>query len=228
MIRGIPFINKINLCTVKFDYVIVMAEGTSLRNICKEAEAMGISSDIIVPIKVMSLPGFNFEKYKQIKQNPPTIISPNCWGGITYNALQLEFTSPFVNMFETHEDYLKMLGNLTYYLNCELEFVEMIYEKELGREYPIARLGDVKIYLNHYYSFEEAKASWDRRIDRINLNNTIIMFYDEQPELIKKFMKLNFEKKICFSPCFMDDSRVITLDYKKGHQTKDLVKLLLM
>lgn len=220
VIRGVTFINKSEIAKVNYDYVIVMAEGIVLRDICNEAETMGISDDIIVPIKVMSLPGFDFEKYKRIRQNPPTLISPNCWGGITYNSLQLEFTSPFINMFESHADYLKMLSNLSYYLACPLEFDEMIYEKEIDREYPIARLGDVKLYLNHYCSFEDAKACWDRRIGRIDANNLIVMFFDERPELIEEFLKLNFERKICFSTEHMGDSRVISLDYKKRAPNK--------
>ena len=34
-----------------------------------------------------------------LRKNPPSIFSKNCWGGLTYHSLDLEFTSPFINMF---------------------------------------------------------------------------------------------------------------------------------
>lgn len=227
VIRGIPFVDKTNIGTINYDYVIVMSEGMTLKAICKEAESIGISDDVIVPIKVMSLPGFDFEKYKSIRRTTPTIISPNCWGGITYNSLQLEFKSPFINMFESHEDYLKLCRNLAYYLNCPLEFIEMTYEKETNREYPIASLDDVKLHLNHYYSFEEAKSSWDRRVSRIDLDNAIIMFFDYRAEMIKEFLRLDCERKICFAPFLTDDPRVITLDYKKRAPNKPFREIII-
>lgn len=124
-IMGIDFIPKKDIDISSFDYLIIMAEADMLRAINKEAAAMGIDDSIIVPIKVMALPGFDFDKYQAIRKNVPTIICPNCWGGMIYNRLGLEFKSPFINMFESHDDFLKILKNIELYMKSELQLVEM-------------------------------------------------------------------------------------------------------
>ena len=76
----------------------------------------------------MQLYGFDFEKYEKIQSNIPTIFAPNCWGGVIFHSMNLKFNSPFINMFELPEDYIKFLKNPKHYLQSDLKFIEMRYE----------------------------------------------------------------------------------------------------
>jgi len=68
--------------------------------------------------------GFEIDKYRKLKSDPPTIFCPNCWGGITYHQLGLRFESPIINMFFYPNDYLRFLQSPKHYINCELVFKE--------------------------------------------------------------------------------------------------------
>lgn len=223
-VRGYGFINRDQIDVKAFDRIIVAADSYTAQAICRDIRSAGADDGIIVPINAMLLPGFDFDKYKLIRENAPTIICPNCWGGLTYSALGLEFGSPFINMFLDHDDYLKLLKNLEYYMECPLVFEEM--RNDLGtHEYPVAKCGDILLYFNHYYSFEEANSSWNRRKERINMDNIFVMFYDESAERIEEFLKLPYERKICFSPYEYNNSDVISISYQKYAPDKPLWKI---
>jgi len=209
------FIEKCNIDIKSFDILIIMAKGKTLLKIRKEAIEIGIDEEKIIPVYVMALPGFEFDKYSCIKKNVPTIFAPNCWGGITYNSLGLPFKSPFINMFENHADYIKFLKNPKYYISCPLEFKEMQYDSIIKRVYPVVKCGDIFLYFNHYLSFHEAMDCWNRRKERIDWNNIIVMFYDEDKNRVNEFYRLPYENKICFVPYPSDNEGVIAIDYKK-------------
>lgn len=79
-ILGYSYISKESLNVSEIDFVIAMANGKTLLSIEKDAMQVGFEYGQIIPVKAMSLIGFDFEKYQQIKLNPPTIFCPNCWG----------------------------------------------------------------------------------------------------------------------------------------------------
>lgn len=199
-----------------FDYIICSVDDTNMKKIQDEATGMGIDSACIIPIRVMALPGFDFDKYISIRNNVPTIITPHCWGGVTYNSLALPFASPFINMFENHDDYLKLLKNIKYYMECPLEFVEIKYDLNLKRYFPVAKCGDIHLFFNHYESFEEAEKCWNRRKKRVNWENLFIEFFDTDIKRVDEFLSLPYEKKICFVPFPMKEKNVISLDYTKS------------
>jgi uncharacterized protein (DUF1919 family) len=215
---GYPFIEKSNIDIKSFDILIVMAR-KSFPEIQKEVARMGIEDERIVPVRVMAMPGFEFDKYEQIKKNVPTIIAPNCWGGLTYSSLALPFKSPFINMKVNHDDYLKFLKKPQYYLNCPLEFEKMVYTNSTidhsKREFPVARLDDIVLEFVHYHTFDEAVECWKRRKERIDWNNTIVMFFDDEADRINEFLKLPYKNKICFASYPSDEKEVISIDCKK-------------
>lgn len=209
-IYGYKFIEKRFITQYTFDYLIIMSTSpVTINSIRKETQEYGIPDIKLIPIKVMQLYGFDFEKYKKIKTDIPTIFAPNCWGGLLYNSMGLPFNSPLINMFVDHNDYIKFLKQPEYYLKCSLELSEMIYKEELQHYYPIVNCDDIKLYFNHYKTFEDAQNCWNRRKKRINWNNTIVMFYDENIQLINEFLKLPYKNKICFSPYFIKYENVI-------------------
>lgn len=160
------------------------------------------------------------EKLKTLRENTPTIFAPNCWGGLTYHHLGLEFCSPLINMWETHADYLKFLSDPEYYLAQELRLLEM-YHGDLSNPYPIVGLGDVVIRMNHYKDFSEASACWKRRKQRIKWDDLIVMFFDQDPDMLRTFMSLPYERKLCFAPYDTGIDGVIPVLYRDHDHIKD-------
>lgn len=121
-------------------------------------------------------------------------------GGVTYHTLGMEFLSPFINLYLKEEDYLKLLSNIKYYINCKLKFIRWEYNKSYKRDFPVCALDDVELYFNHYFSFDEAEKSWHNRCLKINWKNLFVMMYTENKDVLERFDRLKFDKKICFVP----------------------------
>lgn len=155
------------------------------------------------------------DKLKELRENTPTIFAPNCWGGITYHHLGLEFCSPLINMHMPHDEYLRFLCDPRYYMRQELKLKEKYIDDTLDKPFPVAMLGDVSLWMNHYSDFDEAKAIWERRKERINWDNLFVMLFDESPETVRAFLTLPYKKKVCFVPWESDDPGVIPVPYRQ-------------
>ncbi|MDP4121032.1 MAG: DUF1919 domain-containing protein [Bacillota bacterium] len=132
----------------------------------------------------------------QLKNYDFSIICSNCIGGIIYHRLGLKFLSPTINLFIYQNDYLKFVLNLKDYLEKELMFIET------DEKYPVAKLGDITIYFNHYKTDEEARESWNKRKERINYNNLFIIMYDKDglsEDDLAKLKKIDCKGKIVIS-----------------------------
>lgn len=140
-----------------------------------------------------------------------TIISNNCWGGYIYRLFGLPYQSPTIGLFIMPEDYIKLVKNLEYYLlKNEISFIspeESKHKNELCNHegfgsYPIGRLDDIEIFFVHYKDEKEAKEKWDRRLKRVNWDNLIIKFNDQNGCTEKQIMEFNkitkHKKMICF------------------------------
>ena len=153
---------------------------------------------------------FAKKRKKDLLKTNFTIISNNCWGGMIYESYAIQKQSPTVGLFFMAKDYIKFVSNLKEYLFSELLFIEpkeskwasyFENDKSFGT-YPIGRLKDIEIFFAHYKNEKEAKEKWSRRIKRINWDNLILKFNDQNGctyEDILCFDKLPFKKKICFS-----------------------------
>ena len=105
------------------------------------------------------------EKRARLKNSDFSIISSNCNGAFMYYDLGLQYLSPTVNLTIGMNDFIKMIGNLKYYMSLEMKKLEENYL------YPTAMLGDIKVNLVHYRTFEEGFKKWEERKRRINWNN---------------------------------------------------------
>lgn len=133
---------------------------------------------------------------KRIKNKDFSIICPNCIGGLIYHRLGLKFLSPTINLWMYQYDYLKFVLDLKKYISLDLEFIKSEYK------HPVARLGDITIYFNHYKTNEEAKNSWDIRKKRINYDNLFLIMYDKDgltEEDLKKLKTIKCRGKIVIS-----------------------------
>lgn len=192
------------------DYVAVMSE-EHYYDICKVATGLGAKAEKMVQGKVFSLPYFSFAEYAGLLEKRVSIIANNCWGGTAYHALGMRFFSPFVNMFFQDDDYLRLLGNLQYYLKLPLRFKRMDYTPVLERDYPVCQLDDVELHFNHYASMEEAERKWNDRLGRLNWDNLFVMMFTEDYQAAECFDSLPYDKKICFAPFRSPMQSVFTL-----------------
>ena len=93
----------------------------------------------------------------------------------------------------------------------ELKYVKDGFDPSLKSKYPIAKLNDIKIYFNHYPSFEIAKSRWDERKTRINYDNLLFETTCENLNDAKEFDSLHYEHKLCFTLEDMESPNIINM-----------------
>lgn len=145
---------------------------------------------------------------KKIKNKNFTIISNNCWGGFVYQSYGLKYRTPTIGLFFMADDYIKFVYNLDEYLAIDNIVPISIdasryseYLKEKSYHGVIGKLNDIEIMFMHYNSIEEAIKKWNERKKRINKNNILFKFCEQnqcKETHIKKFLDLPAKNKICF------------------------------
>lgn len=163
---------------------------------------------------------------KRLRTDNVTIISANCNGGIISHDLGLRFCSPTVNLFFRAEDFIKFCENLPYYLSIDTmsECTDPAVTK--GASYPVACLGDLRLFLVHYASVVEAQEAWNRRKRRVNWSNIAIMTTDRDGmtgELKDRFEKLPY-RKVMFT--HLPDYEHPSSFYITGYEKDDCVGIL--
>lgn len=78
---GFDTITKKELDGMEFDYVIITT-AQFFEEIKREAIDMGIPERRIILGTVFHLPQFDFQLYSNLIENPITILSDDCWGGM--------------------------------------------------------------------------------------------------------------------------------------------------
>jgi len=167
----------------------------------------------------------NIKSTLNLKDKNFSIICNNCLGGFIYQYYNIEYRTPTLGLFFLAGDYVEFLSDIKFYLSKQLEFInpresihfEHIKNLEGVMEFPIAKLHDIEIFFMHYKNEEEVIEKWNRRINKINWNDLIIIFAENETcnyEIIKKFDALSFKNKICFtkndypeikSSCFIEE-----------------------
>lgn len=166
-------------------------------------------------------------KRKKLKNTTPTIISSNCNGAYWYHDMKLKFLSPTINLSFDMNDYVKMLENLSWYMEQSIR-----PHNDEKFNYPVGILGDIEIRFNHYKTFEEAVVKWEERKKRINWDNLFVLGIDGDNctyETLKRFDALPYKNKVIFThipypeiksayyiPGFEKEAGVgVLLDFKK-------------
>ena len=135
-------------------------------------------------------------KRSRLKNTDFTIISSNCGGMLIYYDMELPYLTPTVNLSIEMNDFVRMAENLEWYMGQEL--VEVKGESSC----PVGMLGDVRIQLVHYESFDEGFRKWEERKRRINWDNLFFMGVEKVGgtyETIQKFDRLPYENKVIFT-----------------------------
>ena len=135
-------------------------------------------------------------KRSRLKNTDFTIISSNCGGTLIYYDMELPYLTPTVNLSIEMNDFVRMVENLEWYMGQEM--VEVKGENS----YPVGMLGDVRIQLVHYESFDEGFRKWEERKRRINWDNLFIIGTDRDGctyETIRRFEQLPYKNKVIFT-----------------------------
>jgi len=162
-----------------------------------------------------------------LNNTEPSIISSNCNGGVIAHDLGLRFNSPFVNLFIKADDFIKLVSNLSEYMDSDLVFTDEYNPIYGWLTYPTAYLNDVKIYFMHYKSEEEVLKSWNRRKARINFDNIFILFSDRSgctQEDLEEFDHLKYKNKIVFT--HIPHPEIKSSFYIRGYENEKSVGIL--
>ena len=152
-----------------------------------------------------------------LKNKDFSILSNNCWGGTVYDKYALPYTTPTIGLWFPPTDYIKFLSKPNYYFGTELvrinyldsHVADLLVERKKAGRYDfdlnnliIGRLDDIDIVFIHYKSFEDAKNKWDRRKTRVNWNNLVVKFNDQNgcsQSDFDDFCKLSYKNKLFFT-----------------------------
>lgn len=197
LIDGYPFLSKEDASVLDFDYCLVAIDNISC--MLEEAAYLRIRRDKLIPLRVFLIPHFDLKKYITLKESNLSIISSNCWGGICYHRLGLEFLSPTINMSFTTSDFIKFVKKLDYYLSLPVEIEKTQDNSTFKKNYPIGLIGDVHLYFDHYTDFDCAKTCWETRKKRVNKNNILVVAHTDSEDLAKEFDSLLYRNKIIFT-----------------------------
>lgn len=141
---------------------------------------------------------------KQNKNKDFTMISQNCLAGCLYSDLELEFSSPTINMFIEDENFVKLVENLEYYLSIPAKpFIDSYIDpKDSTIVYPKIKVGDIEICCLHYKSCDEAVEAWERRKKRVNMKKIYIVANSwnmhQRRDLVERICKSKYPT-VCFT-----------------------------
>lgn len=200
---GYPLICKEELSDIIFDYIIV-ASTIYYGEIIKEAIELGVARERIINGQIFRMALFDFDRYANLIEQPVTILSDDCWGGILYHRLLLPFTSPCINNIMKPDSFLKFVREPFYYFEQPLHMTKEIdFEKE---EVSIGEIGEreKKIYIEFVHSrcFSEGAVLWNRRKERVNPRRLLIKMTiqpgdERKDEYLEQLSKLPY-RNICF------------------------------
>ncbi len=183
----------------KADIILVVgAKKFGMGQIIKEVRRLNLPAEKLLGDWIVCIPGFTLKKYRLLQRSHLSIFSVNCFGGFISHLLGLPFQSPFINMFLNARDYLRFLREPQAYMAKNLVLKEMQWNANLKFNYPVVKLGDIKLNMNHYRSFDEVVKSWERRKARINWDNLFVTMHTEDEKILQEFDSLPYEKKACF------------------------------
>lgn len=157
---------------------------------------------------------------KKLKSTNFSIISNNCWGGVCYEHYGLLKQSPTIGMYFYPEDYIKLISNIQHYLSCDMLVVtsdksnqQKLLKRDNANKYFVGKIDDIEAVLVHYKDPIIAVEKWKRRCQRVNLDNLIFKFCQQNgctEGQLKKFDTMELPGKKFM---FIKNNR---LDFKCG------------
>ncbi len=144
---------------------------------------------------------------KHLRNRSISIVSNDCWSSFMYRFYRIPFNSPFAGLFIMPDDYLALLENPDI-LGTAPRMSTAVHSRYRDRlqqlpDYPLGLLpGDIEIHFLHYSSQQEAAEKWARRVPRIDWNNCIVKFSQNNgctEEHLSRFAALPYPHKVAFT-----------------------------
>jgi len=153
-----------------------------------------------------------------------SFISSNCLGGRFSELQGVPYASPTVGLYFEPSDFMAFCEDLPHYLSQE---VSHDAEKSQTLGFPVGDLGGLKIMFQHFPNFEDAKGKWDERVQRVNLNNVVVLFGTSEgflAEHVRRFDALPVSRKLLFTHVPLEGSpnSVLVAGYEKESRVGDL------
>lgn len=170
----------------------------------------------------------NRRNRKRLKNHDFSIICSDCTAGCVCKDLKVRMNSPTRNFYFNADDFIKFCENLDYYLSLSPCPYNGDY-KENGTQYTMASLGDLKMFLVHYSSVEQAREEWDRRKIRVNQENIFFVMNDRNycdKTYIQAFNNLPYKNKVCFTHIPYDEFECTY--YITGSEKEDYLESLMV
>lgn len=142
--KKLPWISCEEIQDLPYDYILYFGS-KPFSEFGGIAKKLGIKTDKTIPSSAMMIPGFSVERYRKLRSSDISIISMNCFAGLTYHTFGLPFLTPTINMFWLPDHFIKFVSDLRYYMNLELRYYKDDYEENLKQNYPVFLLGDCEI-----------------------------------------------------------------------------------
>ena len=134
---------------------------------------------------------------KKLHDTDFSLVCSNCFGGIFYHWLGMQFKSPFINLFLSNEDFIKALSHWNEFLAQPL-----IEDFHAGKSYPVGIGYDgIRVEFQHYTDFASANEKWEERKLRIIPDKTIFMLtnWGGVKSVVEQFDSLPLKNKIIFT-----------------------------
>lgn len=142
-----------------------------------------------------------------LRNRAVSIISNDCWSSFMYQFYNIPFNSPFVGLFIMPDHYINILSDLSVlYQPMQItRSEESIYRNSLSelKPYPLGILpGGIEIHFLHYNDTNEAVDKWKRRLDRLDIDNCIVKFAQNNGctlRHLQQFDALQYPSKVAFT-----------------------------
>lgn len=145
---------------------------------------------------------------QSLRNRDVSIISNDCYSSFMYRFYHIPFNSPFVGLFIMPDDYLSLLENPSLIeipprmtVSSRSRFAAVIPDS--AKDYPLGLLpGGIEIHFLHYATVDEAYNKWTRRVPRINWQNCIVKFSQNNgctEEHLRRFDALPYSSKVMFT-----------------------------
>lgn len=180
--------------------LVVGAKEIGMSKITQAARQLNLPEEKLLGDWIVCILGFTLKNYRRLQRSRLSIFAMNCFGGLISHLFGLPLHSPFFNMYLSERDFLSFLREPHVYLEEPLTLKNMMWSESLRYDYPIAKLGNIDLMMNHYRDFDTAKFNWDKRKERINWYNLFVTMYTEREEILQAFDALPYSKKVCFVP----------------------------
>lgn len=144
---------------------------------------------------------------RSLRNRCVSIISNDCFSSFMYRFYGIPFNSPFAGLFIMPDDYIALLREPSV-LDAPIRMTTAADSRWRDRladlpDYPLGILpGGIEIHFLHYATADEARSKWTRRVPRIDWNNCIVKFSQNNgctDEHLRSFDALPYPNKVAFT-----------------------------